>query len=196
MCKKQSSGYFFKYVLKDLKDVNLNIYWVDVDIIDDLNVQFKNINDEVLDPYLSFDIFENDNLSVYSFALIETENEDGVLVVDLDDYEVVIDEIPNVYFNVYRNEYGYYVVASLYEYSNDYELVIKYIDLIGDVTNESKYVITRARKLYELLLDSNKELVSNYADFVDSEEKYEVKELVSLIEKINDPTNQATEEEI
>ncbi len=165
-------GYSFKYYLKDLKDVNLNIYWVDIDIIDDLNVEFRNINDDIIDSYLSFNIFENDNLSVYSFALAATKNEDGLLVVNLDNYEIIIEEKEDVHFNIYRNEYGYYVVASPYEYSNDYDLVIKYIDLIGDVTSNSEYVIKRARKLYELLSAESKELVTNYDVLVAAENKY------------------------
>ncbi len=72
------------------------------------------------------------------------------------------------------------------------------IDGIGEVeyTPESKAKIDAAKEAYDALTPAQKELVSNYTDLVESEETYEAKELVSLIEKINDPTNPATKEEI
>ena len=178
-----------EYEIKNLVDVNVNIYWTDIvkeNRIENLNIKLKNkdSNVEVL-SYIHDNLFGNDSteeddakvdesISEYSFRLIgEKLNENEDAVINFDEYElIIVDEVAGIYFNIFINDDGYYVIASHNQYETDYGMVIGLINSIGEVTLDSRLAIMNSRFTYGLLSEANKAKVTNYEILVSAEAAY------------------------
>lgn len=177
------SGSDVEYHLRQSKDVDLNIFWIDIakeNRPNNVDVQFKNKDTGTVYSYINYENQDESNSSVCTFNLpvdsVSEDSEDGI--VNFDKYDVEINtQADGVYFHVFKNEDGYYIIATGASYESDVALVEAFIDAIGTVTTdnleESRKNIETAELVYNLLSESAKENVTNYDKLVDARKTYD-----------------------
>ncbi len=169
-----NSGYDVEYHLVQMKYVDLNIFWLDVDEENrpqQVEAEFRNKDTGTVHSSLDYKNQAESNSSVCTFGLpidsIPEGSEDGI--VDFDKYHVdVKTTVAGVFFNLFKNEEGYYIVATGTEYQSDVAMVEELIDAVGTITKENldeiKPKLETAEYFYDLLSESAKEQVSNRDD--------------------------------
>lgn len=180
--KRIITGYDVEYRLIQMKDVDLNIFWNDIakeNRPETVDVKFKNKDTGTV--YTSIEYINQDDgiSSVCTFALPVDSISEGteVGIVDFDKYDVEVNTTAQgIFFNVFKNEEGYFIAATGTEYESAVAMVEALIDNIGTITNdnriESKPKLEAAEFFYDLLSESDKEQVSNYDKLVLAEEQY------------------------
>ena len=188
--------YDVEYHLAQMKDVDLNIFWLDIaegDRPQPVDAVFKNKTTEARHSSKGYESQAGSNSSVCTFALpidsIPEGTEDGI--VDFDKYDVEVSTVAGISFNVFRNEEGYYIVAAGTDYQSDVEMVEALIDDIGTITNDNldeiKPKLETAEYFYDLLSESAKEQVSNRDDLENARNTFDkliFADVVGVIMKI------------
>ena len=166
------SGYDVEYWFYLMKDVDLSIFWVNVaeaDRPEQVDAVFRNKDTGVVYSSRNYINQDENDSDVCTFTLpidsVSEGTEDGT--VDFDKYDVEVNTVAEgIFFNVFKNDEGYYIVATGTEYESDVAMVEALIDDIGEITNdnvkESRVKVETAEYFYGLLSESDKELVSNY----------------------------------
>ena len=160
------------FVLKTLKNVNVEVYYLDVeDHPNTLDIQIKNkLSNVSYVPFTHSSSIE-DNKETYEFYLDVIDGQE----FKFDNYEVLVNYVgSDLFIKTYQNEYEYYVVVSSTEYNSDVEMVQSLINNIGEVkTNDSIKKVEAASLFYDLLPEASKALVNNYETLTAAEKSVE-----------------------